>query len=88
MLYHLLYPLREYFFGFNVFRYITFRSAYATVTALLICFIFGPRLIRWLSWLQAGKVRENVPERHNGKTKRHPLCFRKTIGYIQPLYDR
>ena len=37
MLYHLLYPLRDYFFGFNVFRYITFRSAYATVTALLIC---------------------------------------------------
>ncbi len=68
MLYHLLYPLRDYFFGFNVFRYITFRSAYATVTALLICFIFGPRLIRWLSSLQEGKVRENVPERHNGKT--------------------
>ncbi|MCK4550196.1 MAG: phospho-N-acetylmuramoyl-pentapeptide-transferase, partial [Candidatus Krumholzibacteria bacterium] len=68
MLYHLLYPLRDYFFGFNVFRYITFRSAYATVTALLICFIFGPRMIRWLSSLQIGKVREDVPERHNEKT--------------------
>ena len=67
MLYHLLYPLREYFFGFNVFRYITFRSAYATVTALLICFIFGPRMIRWLRNLQVSHIREDVPERHNGK---------------------
>ena len=68
MLYHLLYPLRDYFFGFNVFRYITFRSAYATVTALIICFVFGPRMIRWLASLQSGKVREDVPERHNEKT--------------------
>ena len=68
MLYHLLYPLREYFFGFNVFRYITFRSAYATVTALLICFIFGPMMIRWLSSLQIGqRVRKEVPDSHNGK---------------------
>ncbi len=68
MLYHLLYPLRDYFFGFNVFRYITFRSAYATVTALLICFIFGPRMIRWLASLQIGqRVRTVVPDSHNGK---------------------
>lgn len=68
MLYHLLYPLREYFFGFNVFRYITFRSAYATVTALAICFVFGPRMIRWLASLQIGqRIRVEVPERHNGK---------------------
>jgi phospho-N-acetylmuramoyl-pentapeptide-transferase len=68
MLYHLLYPLREYFFGFNVFRYITFRSAYATVTALIICFLFGPRMIKWLSNMQIGqRVREEVPDSHNGK---------------------
>ena len=41
MFYHLLYPLHEYWSVFNVFKYITFRSSYATVTALLICFIFG-----------------------------------------------
>lgn len=69
MLLRLLYPLRDYFFGFNVFRYITFRAAYATVTALLICFVFGPRLIRWLAALQTGhRVREDLPERHAGKT--------------------
>jgi phospho-N-acetylmuramoyl-pentapeptide-transferase len=68
MLYWLLYPLREHFFAFNVFRYITFRAAYAMVTALLICFIFGPRLIRWLRKVQIGqRIREVVPERHQEK---------------------
>ena len=68
MLDHLLYPLRDVFFAFNVFRYITFRAAYATVTALLICFVFGPWLIRLLSRVQSGQnVREDVPETHNRK---------------------
>jgi len=38
MIYHLLYPLHTTFSSFNVFRYITFRTIYATITALLICF--------------------------------------------------
>lgn len=68
MLYHLLYPLRDYFFAFNVFRYITFRSAYAMVTALVICFVFGPRLIRRLREMQVGqRVREEVPAGHRSK---------------------
>jgi phospho-N-acetylmuramoyl-pentapeptide-transferase len=68
MLYHLLYPLREFFFAFNVFRYITFRAAYATVTALLISFVFGPRLIRWLTNYQIGqRIRREGPPRHNDK---------------------
>ncbi|UCF06684.1 MAG: phospho-N-acetylmuramoyl-pentapeptide-transferase [bacterium] len=68
MLYHLLYPLRDFFFAFNVFRYITFRAAYATVTALLISFVFGPRLIRWLTNYQIGqRIRSEVPPMHNDK---------------------
>lgn len=68
MLYHLLYPLREYFFAFNVFRYITFRAAYAMVTALFICFIFGPRLIRKLRSIQVGqRIRNEVPQTHREK---------------------
>ena len=46
MLYHLLYPLREELAVLNVFQYITFRAAYAALTALLISFILGPWLIR------------------------------------------
>lgn len=49
MFYHLLYPLRDFFFGFNVFRYITFRAAAAAITAFLISLVIGPRIIRFLS---------------------------------------
>lgn len=68
MLYHLLYPLKEYFFAFNVFRYITFRAAYATVTALIICFFIGPPMIRRLKKFQIGqRIRKEVPASHNNK---------------------
>ena len=68
MFYHLLYPLREYIHAFNVFRYITFRTAYATLTALLICFIFGPAIIRALKRRNVvDGVRMDTPERHAGK---------------------
>ncbi len=43
-----LYPLREYFTIFNLLRYITFRSAYAAITSLLISLILGRRIINWL----------------------------------------
>ena len=56
MLYHLLYPLREYFFIFNVFRYITFRAAFASVTAFLITVLFAPLIIRKLQALKIGET--------------------------------
>ena len=46
MLYHLLYPLSQDVGAFNVVRYITFRTAAATLTALFITFLMGPWLIR------------------------------------------
>lgn len=55
MLYYLLYPLREYFFGFNVFRYITFRAACAAVTALVLSLMLGPMVIRLLYRLKIGE---------------------------------
>jgi phospho-N-acetylmuramoyl-pentapeptide-transferase len=65
MFYHLLYPLAEYHAIFNIFRYITFRAAYATVTALLISFLLGPLLIRYLREKNIVEtVRVDVPERH------------------------
>lgn len=68
MLYHLLYPLHEFYSFFNVFRYITFRTIYAILTALLISFILGPWLIRKLKAFQIGQVvREDVPSRHLAK---------------------
>src|SRR5262245_34992071 len=69
MLYDLLVPLARYHSAFNVFRYITFRTAMATVTALVFSFILGPRVIRWLRKEQQGgeTVREDTPERHRAK---------------------
>jgi len=65
MLYHLLYPLRDQFSGFNVFRYITFRSAGAVLTALLVSFIFGKPMISWLRRLKVGQhVRDDGPQSH------------------------
>ena len=68
MLYHLLYPLRDAFSGFNVFRYITFRSAGAVLTALLVSFLLGPSMIAWLRRLKVGQhVRDDGPQTHLSK---------------------
>ncbi|MBU4251425.1 MAG: phospho-N-acetylmuramoyl-pentapeptide-transferase [Candidatus Omnitrophica bacterium] len=55
MLYHLLYPLRDIIFAFNVFRYITFRAAMAALTAFVLSLIFGPLLINKLKALKIGE---------------------------------
>ncbi len=68
MFYYLLYPLAQHWSAFNVFKYITFRASYATVTALLICFIFGDWVIRRLQALQLGeKIRAEGPQHHQKK---------------------
>lgn len=66
MLYHLLYPLSDEFALFNLFRYLTFRTGAALMTALFVSFILGPHLIRWLKSKQ-GKgqpIREDGPQSH------------------------
>ena len=68
MLYELLFSLRESLSVLNVFQYITFRSAGATVTALLLSLLLGPRLIGWLRRAQIGQsIREEGPEGHQEK---------------------
>ncbi len=68
MLYYLLYSLHEYISPFNVFRYITFRAALATLTAMIISFAMGPWLIRKLKEFQIRQtIRDVVPETHRGK---------------------
>ncbi len=57
MLKYLLFPLRDHLSVFNVFQYITFRSAYAAITALLISFLFGPWVI---AKLRALKTDQNL----------------------------
>ncbi|MBI2002413.1 MAG: phospho-N-acetylmuramoyl-pentapeptide-transferase [candidate division NC10 bacterium] len=65
MLYHLLVPLAKTFGPFNVFRYVTFRTAGAFLTALLVSMILGPPIIRKLSVMRARQVvRDDGPQTH------------------------
>ncbi|MDL1969631.1 MAG: phospho-N-acetylmuramoyl-pentapeptide-transferase [Candidatus Desulfofervidaceae bacterium] len=68
MIYHLLYPLHKYWIGFNVFRYITFRTAYAILTALFLSFCLIPWFIHFFRGRHWGKTeKEYEPYSHNGK---------------------
>ena len=66
MLFNLLVPLADDYIIFNLFRYLTFRTGGAIMTALLVSFVFGGTIINWLKTAQNGNtpVREDVPEGH------------------------
>ncbi|HEY3275969.1 MAG TPA: phospho-N-acetylmuramoyl-pentapeptide-transferase [Syntrophorhabdaceae bacterium] len=69
MIYHLLYPLHTTITFFNVFRYITFRTVLATLSALIISFFLTPYAIRKFNeWKIKSDTREDVPERHAQKS--------------------
>ena len=67
MLYHLLVPLADQFTLFNVFRYITFRTAAATLTALFLSLLLGPRLIQALGRLRVGQPIRDIGPDHQAK---------------------
>ena len=68
MLYHFLYPLHETISVFNVFKYITFRTFGATLTAIVFCLLYGGRYINWLKEKQIGQsIRELGPQSHLSK---------------------
>jgi len=69
MFYHWFYPLSSDYPILNVFRYITFRSAYAGITALAISLLIGPMMIRLLQKYQVReKIREDGPQQHAAKS--------------------
>ncbi len=68
MLLHLLYPLHLKFSAFNVFKYITFRTFGAAITAILVCMLFGPAYIGLLKRKQMGQaIRDDGPKSHLSK---------------------
>ncbi len=68
MLLHLLYPFHTEFGVLNVIRYITFRTAAASLSALAISLLLGPWLVRWLREFQIGQViRQEGPQSHRAK---------------------
>ncbi len=69
MLYDIFYPLSSDYSFLNVFRYITFRSAYAGLTALGLSVLMGGMMIRMLRKFQIGeKIREDGPKSHAAKS--------------------
>jgi len=69
MLYSLLYRLHEWYSPLNVFRYITFRTALAILTAMLITFVIGPAVIERLRRFSITQhIRDDGPQTHLGKT--------------------
>jgi len=68
MFYHYILPLKEYVSYFRLFQYISFRSAFAALTALLLVLFFGGVVIRWLQRLKLGEQIRNLgPESHKTK---------------------
>src|SRR5438094_8782633 len=69
MLHYLFVPLAKDHIVFNVFRYLTFRSFMALISAFIISLVVGPWIIRRLRLAQHGgeTIREDTPERHRTK---------------------
>src|SRR5215469_2449801 len=69
MLYFLLYEsLQRYVSPFRVFGYVTFRTSFASLTALFLCVVLGPWLINKLREFQIGQyIREEGPRSHQKK---------------------
>ncbi len=81
MLYNLLFPLADVFSPFNLFRYLTFRTGGAMMTALVISFVFFPRLIAWLK----SKQGEGQPIRSDGPESHHKKKGTPTMGGLMIL---
>ena len=66
MLFNTLYQFADQASFFNLFRYLTFRTGGAMITALILSFIFGPPIIAWLRRKQKGgqPIRDDGPESH------------------------
>ncbi|MEW5745644.1 MAG: phospho-N-acetylmuramoyl-pentapeptide-transferase [Nitrospirota bacterium] len=68
MIFELLYGMHGYLSAFNVFRYITFRTSLAALTALLVSFFIAPPMIRWLRRISmTQQIREDGPKTHLSK---------------------
>src|SRR5713101_2260420 len=68
MFYYLYVEFHSQFHLLNLFRYVTFRTAYASLTALLLSLVMGPWLVRKLKEFQVGQyIREEGPRSHRAK---------------------
>ncbi len=83
MLYNLLSPFADDIQIFNLFRYLTFRTGGAIITALLISFLIGPKIIKWLK----SKQKEGQPIRKNGPETHFKKAGTPTMGGLMILFS-
>jgi len=81
MLYNLLSPFADDFIFFNLFRYLTFRTGCAVMTALILGFLIGPAMIRWLK----KKQKEGQPIRADGPQTHFAKAGTPTMGGLMIL---
>ncbi len=81
MLYALLAPYADQISALNLFRYLTFRTGGAIMTALIICFVIGPGMIRWLK----KKQKEGQPIRQDGPETHFQKAGTPTMGGLMIL---
>ncbi len=69
MLYKLLFRMHDFASPLNVFRYITFRTALAVITGMLLSLFIGPRIIAWLKKISiTQQIRDDGPRSHLKKS--------------------
>ncbi len=83
MLYDFLYPLHTQYSFLNLFQYITFRTVYALITSLVICWIVGPAFITWLRQSQG----KGQPIRHDGPQSHLQKQGTPTMGGLLILFS-
>src|SRR5476649_2107347 len=83
MLYNLLYPLAPHFQAFNLFKYLTFRTGGAMLTAMVLCFLLGPAVIRWLKKKQG----EGQPIRSDGPQSHMKKKGTRTMGGLMVIFS-
>ncbi len=83
MLYNLLYPLADQFAVFNLFKYLTFRTGGAVLTAMIVSFVIGPAVIRWLK----SKQGEGQPIRSDGPETHFKKRGTPTMGGLMILFS-
>lgn len=74
-MFYFLYPLKDLSIVFNLFRYITFRAAAASITSFILCVWIGPRMIHWLRGLKI----VNHTEREHAQKIHHLYAGKKNV---------
>ncbi len=78
----------QVFFGFNIFRYITFRAGMAAVTAFLLCMILGPIFIRLSKERRSKENNQRADEVRQNGDEAHPDVGERINEHLAPADEK